>query len=72
MMKTNFDKKKISQIVDELVTVNKGIDTKFYQAEKRFFTARTLDFVGMWNLSGKEMIDAIQFIEEYIDKKAGK
>jgi hypothetical protein len=68
-MKTNLDKRKIGEIVDELVKVNQGVDMKHYRMEKRFFTSRTLDMVGHWHLSGKETIEAIEYIETYFDNK---
>lgn len=69
MMKTNLDKRKVSQIIEELITVNQGVDMKHYRMEKRFYTSRVLDFIGHWSLSGKETIDAIEYIESYLDQK---
>ncbi len=68
-MKTNYNEKKIGEIIEELLVIQNGVDKKYYQSEKRFYTSKVLDFVGHWSLTGQETIKTIEFIERYIDNK---
>tara|TARA_R110002167_G_scaffold330807_1_gene537470 strand:- start:121 stop:342 length:222 start_codon:yes stop_codon:yes gene_type:complete len=68
-MKTNYNEQKLSEIIDELLVLQRGVDMKHYQMEKRFYTSKVLDFTGHWHLSGQETIKSIEFVESYLDNK---